>query len=1031
MNMTLPKIDIRVTSPDNTVTHASIIKGCIADTGASYTVLPSINFKQEFLKNLTPTRDLRVANSLNLPILGKALVRITDLKTKKTAVIKARVSTNVVAPLIGFEDLVRMGMLPQNFHTVCMVTKDLDKSMADKVKSLISRYNSVFDHQSMKPMDYPPLKLKFKTNVNVQPYHVNGTRPWPVNIAKEAKEHILDLERKGIIAKSTIASEWCAPCIFVPKPHGGIRMVTDFSKLSEYIQRPVHPFPSALDILKQLKPRYQWFAVIDVKGAYHQLRLHRQSQYLTCFLTPQGRYHYLRLAMGLSPSGDWFCLASDTALEGIEDLFKLVDDILVAAATQEEIVMKVAEVFQRCEEKGLTLNKEKLQIGQSVEFGGYIVTKDGYKPDPKKLSALSSFRVPTNLTDLRSFLGLCNQLVSGCPDLAHGAKPLYDLLKKDVVWQWTDSQQRAFNDLKRILTSDRVVGYYDPDLPVTLYTDASRIGLGYVALQENKEGKKKLIQCGSRSLVDCETRYSVSEIEMLAIYYAVNACKFFLFRSKEPTKIITDHKALVGIFRKNINELDNGRLLRFREKLRKYQLNVEWQAGKVHLMADCLSRSPLFAPNEQEKDEAQKMYDASVVFVVPDKDPRDPSLQELVQQHTDCQQTQDLMHAVGERDQAQVDKILNMHVNISEFSVVDKLLTYNNKLWVPKSYRNQLITFMHFGHPGAQRMISFARQKYFWPNLSNEIREFVAHCEDCILVAPSNFYAKRDHTAHGKAPMHTIACDLMQEKGSNYLVIVDSFSSYFWYFHLLKTTSLEIINKLRSVFIQFGFPTVFLSDNAKNLTSEEIDSFFKEFHILHLTNAPYDSRSNGQAESAIKRAKYLIKKTPVKNRDFEYYNLLNMPLSGKNVSPAELFFNRSRRNPLLPQISVAQQKNAIFAVKNDKELPTRPSLLTKAEAFETGDVVVVQDVPKSKNWDRFGFISRIYQDDLRQVPSFQIRITNSYPINDPYDYTFSGQSLWRSAKHIRLIMSASKFIAYCRNPETMRKYGSDTPEFAE
>lgn len=196
-------------------------------------------------------------------------------------------------------------------------------------------------------------------------------------------------------------------------------MVTDFKGLNNYVQRPVHPFPSSIDIIQSIPSDSKWFAKLDAVQGYFQIPLDDDSSFLTTFLLPFGRFRYTRAPMGLNASGDEWCHRSDIALEGLLSTSKLVDDILIQAPTLEILVQRLKLVLQRCRENSITISLKKLQIGQSIPFAGHIVSQNGVQPDPEKTRALSSFPRPTDVSSLRSFLGLANQLAHFVPDLSH------------------------------------------------------------------------------------------------------------------------------------------------------------------------------------------------------------------------------------------------------------------------------------------------------------------------------------------------------------------------------------------------------------------------------------------------------------------------------------------------------------------------------------------------------------------------------------------------------------------------------------
>ena len=254
--------------------------------------------------------------------------------------------------------------------------------------------------------------------------------------------------------------------------------------------------------------------------------------------------------MGLTSSGDEFCARTDQALAGIPGMWKLVDDILIAGDTVEQLLERVKEVFKRCEENDITLSDTKYQVGSEVKFGGYIVSDTGNRPDPDKVAAISQFPIPENLTDLKSFLGLANQFSDFSPDLRHAMEPMKGLLKKKNAFVWNQAHTDSMKEVKNIITGPQCLAHFDPKKPIVLLTDASRTGLGYILTQPDivipssthavaKIPKGKLITCGSRFLSDAEGNYAVVELELLAIQWAVHKCRLYLAGAN--FQVITDH----------------------------------------------------------------------------------------------------------------------------------------------------------------------------------------------------------------------------------------------------------------------------------------------------------------------------------------------------------------------------------------------------------------------------------------------------------------------------------------------------------
>ena len=385
---------------------------------------------------------------------------------------------------------------------------------------------------------------------------------------------------------------------------------------------------------------------MDAVQGYHQIPLNGEASKLTTFLLPWGKYRYKRGPMGLSSTSDCWCKRSDYVIAGMPNCRKIVDDILITAKTLEELYATIEIVLKKCREIGLTISKRKFQIAQATTFAGYIVSKNGVKPDPERIEAIAKFPTPKDITGLRSFLGLANQLGQFIPDLAMATAKMRNLLKKGISFLWLPEHEQEFEFVKELLTSPLMVHYYDPSLPTSLLTDASKLnGLGYALIQHDPEGKIRLIQAGSRGLNSAEKNYAPIESEMLGAVWAMDRCKYFLYGCPS-FKLVTDHQPLLGIFRKELQEVTNRRLQRFRERVVDYAFEVEWVEGKTHYIADALSRHPI---KEEFQDQA---YQVSAILCS-----LDPSLEPLRQAAMHCPTYQRLLTAVKSLSVAEVKKI--------------------------------------------------------------------------------------------------------------------------------------------------------------------------------------------------------------------------------------------------------------------------------------------------------------------------------------------------------------------------------------
>ncbi len=221
---------------------------------------------------------------------------------------------------------------------------------------------------------------------------------------------------------------------------------------------------------------------------------------LTTFIVLQGWFQYCHAPMGLCSSGDEYCACRDTALHDIQNIKKIIDDILIYAKSIPELLETVRKVFEQCCEHKITLSKDKVRMGNKITFAGYLLSDHGVRVNPDKLKAIQEFPEPENITKLRSFLGLANQLGHFIPDLAHVTAPLQTSLKQDVAWLWLPEHSAAMAKTKAALLKPAETYHFDPKKNSHLFTDASRLhGIGYALIQYDGD-QPHLVQCGLKAV---------------------------------------------------------------------------------------------------------------------------------------------------------------------------------------------------------------------------------------------------------------------------------------------------------------------------------------------------------------------------------------------------------------------------------------------------------------------------------------------------------------------------------------------------
>jgi hypothetical protein len=475
--------------------------------------------------------------------------------------------------------------------------------------------------------------------------------------------------------------------------------------------------------------------------------------------------------MGLSATLDECCRKSDFVIQGNKNTRKIVDDILCWGATMQELMSKLDTILMQCKAIGITLSINFFIISKEVAFAGYVVKQGAIRASPERASALKEFPRSQNIHELRYFLGLAQQLASFVPDLAHASELLRHLLKKDKKYGWSPNLQDTFD----AVVCDLVLINFDPSRPTILLNDASRLkGLGFALVHtELVNGKERirLVTCGSRRLNPAKKSYAVVELEALTVKYAVEKCRYYLLGMQKFT-VWSDHRVLVGIWRKQIKEIGNARCQKWRENLSAYNFNVEWKEGKTHYVADSLSRAPYWDLPEIE-----------IVFCFSINPTQ--GIQDIICKAAGKEDFKRILEAVT--NGVSVKSITDCHpaaalrLEWDFLSVINGLVNHDCKrIVIPSGARKATLQVLHRPHAGVAKTAEAAKQLYFWPKMNNHIKDMVDACERCQFYKASkqNQEQIQQTPFTDLFPMAEVGADLFEAGKQHFLIVVDRYSGF-------------------------------------------------------------------------------------------------------------------------------------------------------------------------------------------------------------------------------------------------------------
>jgi len=901
--------NVRVTSPEGTQQDVRFQ----LDTGASCSTMMMSDYNKLSQQLLPPSHTrLKLYNQQDMFPAG-AISLYCEAKNNKKK-IHFEVVDKAPVSLLSGRAAEALGLL--QIDRECLVNSINATSERMTEEELTAVYSDVFGGLGRLPGE-----LHIDVDVDIKPVQ-NTRRRVPVPVLDELRVKIEDLVANNIISKVEQPTPWISNIVCVKKP-GKLRICIDPQNLNKAICRNHYPIPTIEEVAPRLS-KARIFSVVDAKDGFLQVVLDEPSSYLTTFWTPFGRYRWLRMPFGISSAPEEFQRRLEQCLEGLHNVEVIADDIIIfgtgdneqEAETSHDCALRA--LLQRCRDRGLRLNKKKLRFKtKSVAYMGHILSSEGLSPDPQKVKAVQQMPRPTDVQGIQRLIGVVTYLAKFVPQLSTVCEPLRRLTFKDVQFDWMEQQEKAFQEIKRLLTAAPVLRYYDLNKEVVIEADSSEVGLGAVLTQEGHP-----VAYASRALTPTEQRYAQIEKEMLAIVFATERFDQYIL-GKERILVQTDHKPLVTIAKKPFHSCPK-RLQHMRLKLQRYALQMEYKPGPTMHISDTLSRAAL---------EADKPVDKMPEYAIFQLMQETKSLQELEQTEND-----DVVFVTdGRLNQIRLETIKDsslqsliattatgwptdkndVPIAVREYwSYRDEITTQNGlafrgtRIIIPVAMRPELVKRAHAAHLGVQYTTNTARDIMYWPGMHKDLVEAVQRCATCQEVQPEQQKEPLMTYPVPVSPWQVVCGDCFEVGKQKFALYVDTYSDYIEVFPLKGNSSEELIRKSKMVFATHGTPIVLLTDNGTNYSSMEFNHFATEWEFQHVTSSPHYSRGNGKAESAVKIAKGIINKAQRQHQDV-WKALLewrNAATPGMNSSPAQRLMSRRTRSFLPCQQATYQPR---------------------------------------------------------------------------------------------------------------------------
>ncbi|VDI34220.1 Hypothetical predicted protein [Mytilus galloprovincialis] len=454
-------------------------------------------------------------------------------------------------------------------------------------------------------------QLRLMVDPEAEPVAHHTPVPVPIHWKEEVKAGLDQDVRLGVLEPVPVGEPvtWCHRMVVCAKKNGKPRRTVDFQPLNVHATRETHHTPSPFHQARSV-PNGKRKTVFDAWNGYHSVPIPEEDRHLTTFITPWGRYRYKTAPQGYIASGDAYTRRYDEIVADIPNKTKCVDDVLLWADSIEESFFQAVQWLDICGRHGITLNPDKFIFGQDiVEFAGFEVTSNTVRPCMKYLKAILDFPTPRNITDVRSWFGLVNQ-VSYAFSMADKMLPFRQLLKSGTPFFWDEHINKLFEESKAAIISEIEEGVriFDKSKPTCLATDWSKTGIGFWLFQKHCSCKGSEPFCcntgwritlvGSRFTHPAESRYAPVEGEALAVVDALDKARYFVLGCDDLI-IAVDHKPLLKIFSdRSLEDISNSRLRNLKEKTLRYRFRMIHVPGVKHHAADGVSRHPTGDPEK-------------------------------------------------------------------------------------------------------------------------------------------------------------------------------------------------------------------------------------------------------------------------------------------------------------------------------------------------------------------------------------------------------------------------------------------------
>jgi len=639
-------------------------------------------------------------------------IKQTDYQTSDTITVSDQVNNFTKLSITDYEG------------TPFSISPKLSVIQHNKVVQLLTEYKHIFttDTSNIKAANVKPCEIKMKLNYK-EPKFNAPHRVSPQQRA-ELEGQINKLLKANIV--KPIISKFAAPAFLVKKKEvGSYRLVVSYKELNDRVECDQYPIPRIADLFRALEGA-KYYSSLDLNSGFFQIPVKEQDQYKLAFTSILGLLTFTRLPQGFKNSSAIFQRELNKAFSNIlyKSIIIYIDDLVSYGNNFEQAIINLRNAFEIIDKINFSLKTKKCNFFfDKIELLGHEISTIGIKPLDKNTKAITEFKVPKTIKDVRSFIGMCSYYRKHVKDFTKIAHPLSELIKSGTnKITWLDQHNESFDKLKKCLISEPLLIHFDDNKHVYLTIDASIMGLGACIEQADDTNTLHPVGYASRKLLDSERTYSSTTLELLGLCFGIQYFREYLWGRK--FTVFCDNISLQYY---NSLKIPSARIARLTLKLLDFDFEIIYKKGKENKVADSLSRNAI--------------NNIKIINKTDDNIDTLTNLHDIKTQQKNDQFCNNIIKALNNEEvPTNIKRKSRLFILQNEILYYKKYTppkNYNIILVIPNTLINEILKSYHDsptgGHTGISRTIHKIQNKYYWPSLHKDTTNFIKSCYECQI----------------------------------------------------------------------------------------------------------------------------------------------------------------------------------------------------------------------------------------------------------------------------------------------------------